>query len=151
MTIYLAGPMLDHTGDFKHPEAQTWREEIAAEIPTGVLLVSPAHAFFGASPITAQALDYMERHMIHAADGVLVNLLTEEPAFGTIRDIEFARSHGRPVAVAGDVRSLMAHDIMVEPSVELALLALIHAIRQEQDTPPMLPFGVMLRRPDDEE
>ncbi len=144
VAIFLSGAMLDYTGDHRSKEAQGWREELAKNAPTGVLFVSPAHAVFGASQVTAPVLDRVCRYMIQSCDGLLVNMLPEHPVFGSIRDIEFSRVHlGQPVAVAGDVKSLMAHDVIVRDTIEDAFTALLEeiAVRRQQQFLPQ--FGII--------
>jgi hypothetical protein len=153
IAIYLAGPMYDHTGDYRSKDAMLWRDVLGDQAPAGVLFISPAHAFFGASPITAPILDRVERHMIVACHALLANLTDPAPAFGTIRDIEFAKGHGMPVAIASDSKSLMTHDLIVKPTVDEALTALLEEIHGNRKRPAMMMGGIQLIppiMPDDE-
>lgn len=137
MTIYLAGPI----DDIPEPEARRWRNELALGAPTGCLFFNPTTAWSGASQMTAQALDYGNRVAIVAADGLLANLSGPGWGFGTIREIEFARSQKKPVAVAlgdRDPVSLLLHDVAVAVDVDAALGSLVEMIRRNQDKPPAL-------------
>jgi hypothetical protein len=102
---------------------------------------SPAHAFIGTTKTNFPAVDFINRNVIARSHGVLVNA-PDVSKFGTIREIEFARSQNLPVAVTGDLGpSLMAYDLMVSDSLEGALLDLVAKIAVIQNTPPMM-FGL---------
>lgn len=146
--IYLAGPMLDHTGDYRHRDAQTWREKLAEDGPAGVLFFSPAHAFFGAGPATAEMVDYIERSVIFACQATIAYCPDDEPLFGTIRDIEFAHSHGRVVVVVSKTKSLMTWDLIVVQTLDEAVPAVLEAVndRRLSERVPQI-FGLRLGRP----
>lgn len=144
MSIYLAGPIEGISTE----DAMDWRQQVANLAPTGCLLFNPVTAWHGVSSITASAVAYGDRVVIAACDGVLANLSGPGRGFGTVREIEFARNQGKPVAVcAGDTPliSCFAHDVFQEPTLEASLMALIEAIRERQDAPP--PGMMLLRLP----
>lgn len=138
--IYLAGPIDDIALD----RAQQWREAVAAHAPTGVALFSPAHAFMNVNEVSFRGVDRVNRAVIHScAHGVLANLMGPGRGFGTIREIEFARMTGTPVAVVGKIDSLMKDDIMVAKSLQEGLTMLLEEIgdiREEQSQNPFMRF-----------
>jgi nucleoside 2-deoxyribosyltransferase len=146
MTIYLAGPI----DDVSIEEACAWRDQVASLAPAGCLLFNPVAAWQGVSPLTAAAVAFGDRCAIVNCDGVLANLAGPGRAFGTIREIEFARNHGKPVAVAAGEKALtscFAHDVYQEETLEEALMALIQAIREKQDTPPFAGILIQMGEP----
>lgn len=152
ITIYAAGPI----DDVSMEEAHGWRSALIEILPTGVLVFNPAAAWLGASQAVAEAVDYGNRCMILVCDGVLVNLAGAGRAFGTIREIEFARGRGIPVAVCTGnqpIVSWLAHDIEQRATMEDTLdqlMLMINEKRNSQGIHPML--GMLLgRRPEDDE
>lgn len=144
MSIYLGGPIEGIT----YAEARDWREHVADLAPAGCLLFNPVTAWHGVSLATAGAVAYGDRHAILVCDGVLANLSGPGRAFGTIREIEFARAHGKPVSVAtgeDPLLSCFAHDVFQSAGLEDALMALIEAIREQQDRPAM--HGLLIQLP----
>lgn len=141
--IYLAGPMDDVT----EKEAKNWREKLAEVAPLDVAFFSPAHAYFGASVITARGVDYVSRCVINACSGLLANLAGAGRGFGTIREIEFARRFGKPVAVVGSLDSLLTYDVFVVGSLVDGLNTLVEAIRHERSQPTLLigPGGTIIK------
>jgi nucleoside 2-deoxyribosyltransferase len=140
MAIYLAGP-IDETDD-----GSTWRTRIGESLPPGVIAIDPFHGVHGDGPRTAQVVDRTNRWMIHASDGLLVNLEERAAAFGTIREIEFARAKGKPVVVVSPdiIHSLSAHDVFQEDTLERGLGRLVEAITDRLEAPavhPMLMIG----------
>jgi hypothetical protein len=107
MLAYLAGPL----DGVSHEDGREWYKKLEALAPPGWVLYLPGHAF--ASPASdAIATDAANRSVIvHAASVVIANLSGPGRGFGTIREIEFARQHGRPVVVIGELDSLLAHDV----------------------------------------
>lgn len=137
MTIYLAGPIDGVSED----EARGWRRQVIESAPTGCLFFDPSSAWGGASAATAEALDQGNRGVLYNCDGVLVNLSGPGRGFGTIRELEFGRGQGKPVAVAeGDhqIVSFLKYDLMVATTVDQAFTLLLEAIRARQDRPRML-------------
>lgn len=153
MTIYLSGPI----DDLPIEDATGWRLELGRHCPSGCLFFDPAGAFYGAGIGTAREVDHLNRVALSHCDGVLVNLSGPGRGFGTIREIEFARLHGKPVAVATGatpIVSLTAHDLMLAETIDEALDLLMQAIRERQDAPQgmMIQFpDIMMRPPEDEE
>jgi nucleoside 2-deoxyribosyltransferase len=141
MTIYLAGPI----DGINTQEAQGWRRRVASSAPTGVLFFDPSRAWWGATPATAAAVDHGNRIQIMSCDGVLANLSGPGRGFGSVREIEFARLHGKPVAVVSrePLVSLTAHDLFLHTDIEAALMELLQAVRDEQDAPRV--SGMMIR------
>jgi len=128
--IYLAGPI-----DGINPgDARGWREQVEDQVPTGVLLFSPAHAYMNVRPVNAQAIDWINKTVIRQCDGVLANLSGPGRGFGTIREIEFARLGGKPVAVVGDLDiHYSAWDCILAESFDQAIEALLKAINEQRE------------------
>lgn len=148
--IYLAGPIDGIDGD----EARNWRETVASQVGTGVLLFSPAHAYMNAMPVNAQSIDWLNKLVIQHSDGVLANLSGPGRGLGTIREIEFARMNRKPVAVVGDLDvHYSAWDLLLKPTMDEGIQALmeeIHKNRQQQSHPMafLLPgFGTGMEDP----
>lgn len=144
MMIYLAGPI----DDIPIEEARHWRAMAGHELPTGIVLFSPAHAYQGeVNKITAPKVDFFNRVNIVHSDGVIANLAGEGRGFGTIREIEFARTHNKPTAVIAThdqpVLSLLAHDLFLVESFDEALQEIMVAVMQDRNTP----RGVFLQLP----
>ena len=121
MIVYLAGPIDLVSSE----EAKGWREELV--LPPGVLTVSPAHGYRGATLETAPDVDRVCRAMIRASDWVLANLCGEGLAVGTIREIEYAKSLGKLVVVAWPLDRevpFMLHDTVLAPSPQDAMLTI---------------------------
>lgn len=144
--VYLAGPM-DDVGDL---EARKWRESVILYAPVGVAFYSPAHAYMNVSTANFSKVDRANRCAIaHVCDGMLVNLAGPGRGFGTIREIEFARMHNKPVAVAGELASMMKDDLLIASNLEDALALLLEEIHMDRNEPSPLErlFGI---RPDEE-
>lgn len=135
--IYLAGPI----DDVPIETAREWRRDLSLSLPHNVVLFSPAHAYFNGNPETFPKIDHFNRRVIYAADGLLANLTGSGRGFGTIREIEHAVNSSTPVAVAGDIVSYMAHDVIVRPTVDEAFNALLQKIAELRDVPPHMMFG----------
>lgn len=131
--IYLAGPQDDVTKE----QSRTWREEIVKMAPSGVAFFSPAHAYVDSvSGINFKAVDWCNRSVIHnAVHGVIAKLDGPGRGFGTIREIEFAVMSHKPVAVVGDVVSLMSHDIGVCSHLEDALAYVLERVSEDRNQP----------------
>lgn len=141
--VYLAGPI----DGIDQDRAQRWRALVADLFPS-VLFFDPSRAWHNAGPEMAWALDSAHRQMICCADGVLANLRGEGRAIGTIREIEYARSQGRPVAVAGLDQNvtLMAYDLLCEDGVEEAMTRLLQVCIDRRERGMMSPFQVFFGR-----
>jgi len=115
MLAYLAGPL----DGIPHGDGCDWYEVIEALAPPGWVCYLPGYAF--ASPGSdPAALDAANRSVItHATAVVIANLSGPGRAFGTIREIEFAKARGLPVVVvATELESLLAYDVDVVSSLE---------------------------------
>lgn len=145
--IYLAGPI----DDIGIAERLGWREEMVHEAPENVVFFSPAHAFLGVHKAAFKAMEYLNRHAILCSDGLLANLSGEGKGFGTIREIEFAKSNSKPVSIAQDpadpIQSWLTYDVQIRNSLGGAFDSLLDQIRQTRDAPPFLalPGGIMFR------
>ena len=135
ISIYLAGPI---DGVDKR-EACQWREDAAALAPTGVLLVSPAHAYIGTTnPATAREMDRISRSLILSCYGLVANLSGPGRGFGTIREIEFAKMNQRFVSVVVNEEdpifdSLMSYDLMLMPTVDEAIQSVASQIVDQRE------------------
>lgn len=132
--IYLAGPI----DDIDVAEAKAWREAAGHGLPTGIVLFSPVHAYRGeVTQVTAPKVDFMNRVNIAFCDGMIANLSGPGRGFGTIREVEFARSRDKPVAVIGGdpLVSLMSFDILVAADFDDALTEVMQAIQEGRNAP----------------
>lgn len=120
--IYLAGPI------DSDPKAGPWREQAAAYLAEhGIASFNPLRAFAGAT-CAAPHVDAINRYALATCTAVLVNLLTDGRAFGTIREIEQAAHLEKPmIVVAGEwiVNHVSAYDLAVEGRLETALGLLV--------------------------
>lgn len=148
LTVYLAGPM----DDISHEEAHLWRVQLALAFPR-VLFFDPTDAWLNAGMDTAEAVDHGNRVMLWTADGVLANLGGPGRGFGTVREIEFARSRGKPVAVAipEPLVSLLSHDVLQAPTVEEAMELLLGVIADERAARPGGLMGFLLQQSEEGE
>lgn len=130
--VYLAGPI----DDVEDTESRGWRESMILSAPAGVVFYSPAHAYINVNEANFTKVDRANRVAIsHCVDGMLVNLAGEGRGFGTIREIEFARMNNIPVAVAGEVASMMRDDLFIASDLGTALTLLLEAIQEERNIP----------------
>jgi nucleoside 2-deoxyribosyltransferase len=131
--VYLAGPIDEVTAE----QAQGWREAVADEVGAGVALYSPAHAFVSAGPGNAPAVDMANRMIIQASDGMLAYLPASKRAFGTIREVEFARSMAKPVVCVCEnpLVSLLAYDVQQSPHLDDGMGMLLEAIAEDRKMP----------------
>lgn len=141
MSIYLAGP-IDTVSD---EDARGWREQAADQIPTGVLLFSPAHAYFGAGQATARELDFLNTTMIKYTDATIANL-SLGLSIGTLREVERASAMQKPVAVIADptlnmqvaalvAASLMTYDVHVVETFDEAIGWAMEQVNQNRQQP----------------
>lgn len=146
--LYLAGPMDDVTTG----QAQGWREWVGENAPSGVVCFSPAHAYLGATRANFPYVDQASRHMIkHCCHGMIANLSGPGRAFGTIREIEFARSCSTPVVVIGDLESLLTYDLRVVTSLESAMDAILEQIQEARLLTQHHPLAFLFGQPPSEE
>lgn len=133
--LYLAGPI----DDVSEEHACGWRREVAELVyGSAVLLFDPSTAWHGANQTTAVAVDWGNRHILAACDGLLANLSGPGRGFGTIREVEFACLHDLPVVVVGEIVSLTAHNIDVVNTLEEGMQKLLERVAERRDVPPML-------------
>jgi nucleoside 2-deoxyribosyltransferase len=120
--IYLAGPL-----DGLEIDGTAWYDDFDAVRPVSVVGFMPGRAYLGASMrMVGSSVEAANRAVIEASLGVLANLSGPGRALGTIREIEFARSRGKPVIAIGDLDvSLASHDLRVVPDLEGAVNVLM--------------------------
>ena len=104
MLVYLAGPI----DGVQRQEALDWRENVSQHLnQVGVSTFSPAHAFsvvyFSgnglSNKVTARTVIEINRYAIRQSSVVLAYLPKDHITIGTIREIEYAVSIGKPVVV----------------------------------------------------
>ena len=104
MLVYLAGPI----DGVQRQEALDWQEEVSQRLNrAGISTFSPAHAFSVAylsssvpsSKAVARAVTEINRYAISQSSVVLAYLPKDRTTVGTIREIEYAVSIGKPVVV----------------------------------------------------
>ena len=136
MLVYLAGPV----DGVQRQEALDWREDISQRLnQVGISTFSPAHAFSvvyfgGSSPsnkATARAVTEINRYAIDQSSVVLAYLPKDRITIGTIREIEYAVSIGKPVVVLverTDVSFLSLYDTIQVSDWDEAVGAVIEAL-----------------------
>jgi nucleoside 2-deoxyribosyltransferase len=82
-------------------------------------------------------VEYVNRQVLSVCDGVLVNLRNRAAAFGTIREVEFAKLQQKPVVVVSKdpVMSLSAYDLFQEDTMERGLARLVEVVKMELQAP----------------
>lgn len=116
---FLSGPI----DDVDHRTATHWRKNVAHALRTiGVSSFDPSTAY---SIAHLGNQDYVSEHIINInkaaldeCDFVIAHLGGLGKAFGTIREIEYARLWGKEVIVVGDIVSLSAYDCVVVPDFD---------------------------------
>lgn len=108
MLAYLAGPL----DGVSYEEGRDWYDVIERLAPPGWVIYRPGHAFASAAS-DPHSMNEANRAVIsHTAMVVIANLSGPGRAFGTIREIEFAKANGTAVVVVGDLyESLLAYDV----------------------------------------
>jgi len=118
MLVYLAGPI----DGVQRENALDWRESVSQSLNrTGISTFSPAHAFsavhFGGNgssyKATARAITEINRYAISQSSVVLAYLPKDRITIGTVREIEYTISIGKPVVVLvehADVSFLSLYD-----------------------------------------
>lgn len=123
--VYLAGPIDDVSTAHSSP----WRHEAAALLKEhGVASFLPTSAYQGAAISDARiapAVSAINRCAIERSSHLLANLDGPGRGFGTIREIEYARSLGKPVVVVGTLVSLEAHDVVCVPTFPEAVAQIV--------------------------
>lgn len=136
MLVYLAGPV----DGVQRQEALDWREDVSRRLnQAGISTFSPAHAFsvvyFGgntsSNKVTARAVTEINRYAISQSSVVLAYLPKDRITIGTIREIEYAVSIGKPVVVLierTDVSFLSLYDTIQVSDWDEAVGAVIEAL-----------------------
>ena len=137
MLVYLAGPV----DGVQRKEALDWREDVSQCLNhrAGISTFSPAHAFSvvysgGNSPsnkATARAVTKINRYAISQSSVVLAYLPKDRITIGTIREIEYAISIGKPVVVLverTDIPFLSLYDTIQVSDWDEAVSAVIETL-----------------------
>lgn len=128
--VYLAGPI----DDVDMSEAVGWRARLVSLLRQhNISCFNPVGACFIADvPSVAEKVVSIDRFAIFQCDAVIAYLAGEGRAFGTIREIEFARSMGKKVIVVVDsLASAFSHDVEVVPTLEVAVQELLIGVTKE--------------------
>ena len=112
--VYLAGPI----DDIDHNDAKSWRDLMARQLWTkGISCYNPVLAF---KLNVERRNDYLSKQVItinkraiEACDLLVANLSGPGRGFGTIREIEYAKSIGKEVIIIGQLKSLSTFDCLV--------------------------------------
>lgn len=117
--IYLAGPI----NNISAKDSDDWRATVIRTLGMhGIGCFSPnrAHAV-GKIAWNAKKVADIDRYAISQCDMVIANL-SQEVSFGTVREIEYARSIGkRVIVVKENLTSAFAHDCEVVDNLSEAL------------------------------
>ncbi len=137
MLVYLAGPI----DGVQRQEALDWREGVSRRLnQAGVSTFSPAHAFSvvhfvgsnsSSNKATARAVTEINRYAISQSSVVLAYLPKDRITIGTIREIEYAISIGKPVVVLvehTDISFLSLYDTIQVSDWDKAVGAIIEAL-----------------------
>jgi len=115
-------------------EAVGWRARLVSLLRQhNISCFNPVGAYFIADvPSVAEKVVSIDRFAIFQCDAVIAYLAGEGRAFGTIREIEFARSMGKKVIVVVDsLASAFSHDVEVVPTLEVAVQELLIGVTKE--------------------
>lgn len=111
---FLSGPI----DDVAEHEAQTWREALGRHLlRKGVNTFDPSRAFNIANGLSSEAVIAINKEAIRQSDIIIVNLSGNGRAFGTIREIEYAKSLNKHVVIVGEIVSLAGYDCVILPSI----------------------------------
>lgn len=136
MLVYLAGPI----DGVQRKEALGWREGVSRHLNrAGISTFSPAHAFSVAyfdnnsllNKATARAVTGINRYAINKSSVVLAYLPKDRITIGTIREIEYTISIGKPVVVLverTDIPFLSLYDTIQVSDWDEAVGAVIDAL-----------------------
>jgi len=136
MLVYLAGPV----DGVQRQEALDWRENVSQRLnQADISTFSPAHAFsvvYSGSnslpnKVTARAVTEINRYAISQSSVVLAYLPKDRITIGTIREIEYAVSIGKPVVALvehTDIPFLSLHDVIQVSDWDEAVSAVIEAL-----------------------
>lgn len=117
--VYLAGPI----DGISVPDAVMWRNEVTEKLTKhGISTFSPPHAFNVGDFAVAKQVYEICKITIYNSDLILAYLDGPGMAFGTIREIEYARSlDKRVIVVSSKLNSLFSYDVEVVSSIETAI------------------------------
>lgn len=112
-------------------DAREWRKDIAERlIPHSITCYNPYTAFaVSRKHMASDRVRAVNRAAILQSDVLLVKIVSGQPAFGTIREIEFAKTNGIRVIVWANYAlelHMEAYDIEVVHSMEEAIRILTH-------------------------
>lgn len=108
--VFLSGPIDDISMD----EASRWRDTLARQLDKlNVNVYDPARAFRINTKLSSEAVIKINKTAIEASDLLIANLSGEGRGFGTIREIEYAKSLNKQVIIIGDIVSLSAYDCII--------------------------------------
>ncbi|KKK80771.1 hypothetical protein LCGC14_2820160 [marine sediment metagenome] len=122
--VYLSGP-IDEISDKERTRG--WRERAAHRLGFfGQTAFDPTRAFFNPNMSNAAAVAEVNRCAIRFSVAMLVWLMEPETAFGTIREIEFARARQIPVVIINErnLKSLFSHDVIQVRGMSEAMIVL---------------------------
>lgn len=103
--VYLAGPIDGVSED----NASRWRVKMSRSLfRHGIAAYDPYAAFLGCHQNAAEQMWSLNRAAIQTADALLAYLAGPGIGFGTVREIEFARSVGKRVIVVSTQLSVMS-------------------------------------------
>jgi hypothetical protein len=131
-TVYLAGS-IDAVDELY---AKTWRKHAKSTLANyGITSYDPSTAFQVGhnQPLPRVFISQINRAALASCQGMVVNM-TDKRGFGTIREIEMAKSLGKTVVVWGDKDELAKHveahdlDTWVYPDMENCLLVLARSL-----------------------
>ena len=116
--VYLAGPI----DDIDIQDAKSWRELMARQLWTkGISTFNPATAYHlnldRNTEFISERLISINKKAIEECDLLVANLSGKGRGFGTIREIEYAKSLGKEVIIIGNLKSLSAFDCLVFENV----------------------------------
>lgn len=121
--VYLAGSIDAVSVD----TARNWRYAVSEQLSQyGISTFNPATAFTSAHRTSAEKITTINRHVISISDIVLVKYSGGE--FGTIREIEYAKSIGKTVIVADVNKSIVSfesHDLIIVGTMEEAVSLIV--------------------------
>jgi nucleoside 2-deoxyribosyltransferase len=121
MIAYLAGPI----AGVSPAEANDWRSRLSGVLSTfGIWTYSPIGGFNvidkNCNREDAKRMLDVNRSAIRESHLLIANIAGRGKGFGTIREIEFACSIGKPVVLIGIIESAAAHDcVMIDPEYAL--------------------------------
>jgi nucleoside 2-deoxyribosyltransferase len=142
MLVYLAGPV----DGVQRQEALDWRENVSQRLnQADISTFSPAHAFSVVyscgnslpNKVTARAVTEINRYAISQSSVVLAYLPKDRITIGTIREIEYAVSIGKPVVVLverTDISFLSLYDTIQVSDWDEAVEALLTSLFRTNTT-----------------